>query len=60
MNGKYRGDDKVGRLMEDFGNRRTSGFNNPELEKGVRYYKEEEGREEMLSSVPPVQYDKVA
>ncbi|MCR5651289.1 MAG: PD-(D/E)XK nuclease family transposase [Lachnospiraceae bacterium] len=51
VNGKYRGDDKVGRLMEDFGNRRTTGFNNPELEKGVRYFKEEEGREEMCEAV---------
>lgn len=31
--------------MEDLGSRRTTGFNYPEPEKGVRYFIEEEGRE---------------
>ncbi|MBO4375371.1 MAG: PD-(D/E)XK nuclease family transposase [Lachnospiraceae bacterium] len=51
VNGNYRGDDRIGRLMEDFSNKGTTGFNNPELEKGVRYFKKEEGREKMCEAV---------
>ena len=48
VNASYRGDDDLGRLLEDMNNRETSGFNYKEIKDVVRYYKvEQEGREIM-------------
>ena len=52
VNGSYIGDDPIGRLMEDFRNQGTDGFNNPEIEKAVRHYKVDEGgRQTMCEAV---------
>ena len=52
VNGAYRGEDEIGRLMEDFHNRGIEGFHNEELRKGVIHFKvEEEGRKVMCEAV---------
>ena len=43
VNGSYRGNDPIGRLMADFRNKGTEGFYNSELEKAVYHFKYEEG-----------------
>lgn len=44
VNGNYKGDDTVGRLMHDFGCKEAKDMYYPELAKGVRHFKEEGGR----------------
>ena len=52
VNGKYEGEDNLGRLLSDFRRKELSGFNYPELEQGVRQFKEGmEGREVMCEAV---------
>jgi len=52
VNGQYRGNDDLGRLMADLNNRITEGFNYKELENGVRHFKvDEEGRKTMSGAV---------
>lgn len=43
VNGSYKGDDAVGRLMHDFGCRESKDICYPELAKAVKHFKEEEG-----------------
>ncbi len=48
VNGKYKGDDMLGRLIHDFRCKKSSEMYNEILAKGVHHYKEtEEGRKEM-------------
>ena len=51
VNGNYKGDDTVGRLMHDFGCKESKDMYYPELAKGVRHFKEEGGREKMCEAV---------
>ncbi len=52
VNGAYAGNDDIGRLMEDFRSKETSGFNNQVLEEGVRHFKiDKEGRKIMCEAV---------
>ncbi len=51
VNGNYKGDDTVGRLMHDFGCKESKDMYYPELAKGVRHFKEEGGRERMCEAV---------
>ncbi|MCR5669021.1 MAG: PD-(D/E)XK nuclease family transposase [Lachnospiraceae bacterium] len=52
VNGEYEGDDDIGRLLSDFRRRDLTGFNYPELESGVRQFKEGmEGRRAMCEAV---------
>lgn len=51
VNGNYKGDDTVGRLMHDFGCKESRDMYYPELAKGVRHFKEEGGREKMCEAV---------
>ena len=51
VNGNYRGDDTVGRLMHDFGCKEAKDMYYPELAKGVKHFKEEGGRERMCEAV---------
>ena len=51
VNGNYKGDDTVGRLMHDFGCKEAKDMYYPELAKGVRHFKEEGGRERMCEAV---------
>ena len=44
VNGNYKGDDTVGRLMHDFGCKEAKDMYYPELAKGIRHFKEEGGR----------------
>ncbi|MDE6976912.1 MAG: hypothetical protein K2P13_07975, partial [Lachnospiraceae bacterium] len=39
VNGNYRGDDTVGRLMHDFGCKEAKDMYYPELAKGVKHFK---------------------
>ena len=43
VNGSYQGDDAVGKLMHDFGCKNSKDIYYPELAKGVKHFKEEEG-----------------
>lgn len=51
VNGSYRGDDPIGRLMHDFGCKEARDIYYPELAKGVRHFKEEGGRADMCKAV---------
>lgn len=51
VNGNYKGDDMVGRLMHDFGCKQSKDMYYPELAKGVRHFKEEGGRKIMCEAV---------
>ena len=51
VNGNYKGDDTVGRLMHDFGCKESKDMYYPELAKGVRHFKEEGGRKKMCEAV---------
>ena len=52
VNGKYKGDDKVGRLMHDFNCRTSKDMYYKPLADGVRHFKEtEKGRENMCDAV---------
>jgi len=59
-NGSYKGDDAVGRLMHDFGCKRSKDIYYPELAKGVKHFKEEEGRKVMCEAVEKYAEKKVA
>ena len=52
VNGNYKGDDEIGRLMEDFHQTDSRNIYYKELAQGVKHFKEtEEGRETMCESV---------
>jgi hypothetical protein len=51
VNGSYRGDDPIGRLMHDFRCENPDDMYYPVLAKGVRYFKEKGGRENMCDAV---------
>ena len=52
VNGSYKGDDAIGKLMHDFGCKRSEDIYYPELAEGVKHFKEEEGgRRIMCESV---------
>lgn len=51
VNGSYKGEDTVGRLMHDFGCKDAKDMYYPELAKGVRHFKEEGGRKIMCEAV---------
>ena len=51
VNGNYKGDDTVGRLMHDFGCKEAKDMYYPELAKGVKHFKEEGGWERMCEAV---------
>lgn len=52
VNGSYTGDDAIGKLMHDFACKESKDIYYPELAKGVKHFKEEEGgRKIMCESV---------
>ena len=52
VNGSYKGDDVVGKLIHDFGCKNSKDIYYPELEKGVKHFKEEKGgRKAMCEAV---------
>ncbi len=51
VNGSYKGDDAVGRLMHDFGCKESQDMYYPELAKGLTHFKEEGGRKIMCEAV---------
>ena len=51
VNGNYKGEDTVGKLMHDFGCKEAKDMYYPVLAKGVRHFKEEGGRERMCEAV---------
>ena len=52
VNGRYTGDDELGRLLHDFKCTQSSDVYNESLAKGIRHFKEtEEGREHMSEAV---------
>lgn len=51
MNGNYKGDDTIGRLMHDFGCKESKDMYYPELARGVRHFKKEGGRGKMCEAV---------
>ena len=51
VNGNYKGDDTIGRLMHDFGCKESKDMYYLELAKGVRHFKEEGGRKRMCEAV---------
>ena len=51
VNGSYRGDDAVGKLMHDFECKNSKDIYYPELAKGVKHFKEEGGRKIMCEAV---------
>ncbi|MDE5716711.1 MAG: Rpn family recombination-promoting nuclease/putative transposase [Lachnospiraceae bacterium] len=51
VNGNYKGDDTVGRLMHDFGCKESKDMYYPELAKGVKHFKKEGGRKRMCEAV---------
>ena len=61
VNGSYQGDDAVGKLMHDFGCKNSRDIYYPELAKGVKHFKEEEGgRKAMCEAVEKYAEKKVA
>ena len=51
VNGGYKGDDEIGKLLHDFGCKESKDMYYPELAKGVRHFKEEGGRKKMCEAV---------
>lgn len=51
VNGSYKGNDPIGRLMQDFGCKEARDIYYPELAKSMRHFKEEGGREVMCKAV---------
>ena len=49
VNGNYNGNDAIGNLVHDFGCEESKDMYYPELAKGVRHFKEEEGGRRILS-----------
>ena len=48
VNGSYKGEDAVGRLMHDFGCKESKDIYYSELAKGVKHFKEEEGGRKIM------------
>ncbi len=48
VNGSYKGDDAVGKLMHDFGCKESKDIYYPELAKSVKHFKEEEGGRKVM------------
>jgi hypothetical protein len=48
VNGSYRADDALGRLMHDFNCKDSEDFYYPELAKGVRHFKEQKGGRKIM------------
>lgn len=48
VNGSYKGDDAIGKLMHDFGCKESKDIYYPELAKGVKHFKEEEGGRKVM------------
>jgi hypothetical protein len=51
VNGSYKGDDAIGRMIHDFGCKDSKDIYYPELAKGVKHFKEEGGRKIMCEAV---------
>ena len=51
VNGSYRADDDIGKLMQDMNNATLEGFNYKELEDGVRRFKTYEGGQDNMSEL---------
>ncbi len=51
VNGNYKGDDEIGKLLYDFGCKESKDMYYPESAKGVRHFKEEGGRKRMCEAV---------
>jgi hypothetical protein len=51
VNGSYKGDDAIGRMMHDFGCKDSKDIYYQELAKGVKHFKEEGGRKIMCEAV---------
>ena len=51
VNGSYRGNDEIGKLMYDFACKDSKDMHYPELAEGVKHFKEEGGRELMCEAV---------
>ena len=51
VNGNYNGNDEIGKLMHDFGCKESKDMYYPELAKGVRHFKEEEGGRRIMSEI---------
>lgn len=51
VNGNYKGDDTIGKLMHDFGCKEAKNMYYSELAKGVKHFKEEGGRKRMCEAV---------
>ena len=51
VNGSYKGDDAIGRLIHDFGCKKSKDIFYSELAKGVKHFKEEGGRKIMCEAV---------
>ena len=48
VNGSYKGEDAVGKLMHDFGCKESKDIYYPELAEGVKHFKEEEGGRKIM------------
>jgi hypothetical protein len=48
VNGSYKGDDAIGRIMHDFGCKESKDIYYPELAKDVKHFKEEEGGRKIM------------
>lgn len=48
VNGSYKGEDAVGKLMHDFGCKESKDIYYPELAEGVKHFKEEEGGRKVM------------
>lgn len=51
VNGSYKGDDPIGRLMHDFNCKKSKDMYHKELADGVRHFKEEGGRSMVCEAV---------
>ncbi|MDO4961806.1 MAG: hypothetical protein Q4E57_08155 [Eubacteriales bacterium] len=51
VNGEYRGDDPVGKLMHDFSCKESKDIEYEALRKGVQHFKEGGGREQVCKAV---------
>lgn len=51
VNGSYKGNDPIGKLMHDFNCKKSKDMYHKELADGVRHYKEEGGRKLMCEAV---------
>ncbi len=51
VNGEYKGNDEIGKLLHDFGCKESKDMYFSELAKGVKHFKEEGGRKRMCEAV---------